>query len=263
MDGTPSSAGAAPATLAEAAYRAIQDDVITCVLPPGARVTEAELCRRYQLGHTPIRSGLQRLQSEGLVEAEARHGWMVQTIRSKAILDSSAVRLLLEPEAASLAAGNLSPTLAERLRQLSEVTYDPSDPLSRTAYLRSNTELHSLVAGASGNARLASFVGSLLHSDERLFHFGFRLANYGDAVTHEHRGLVDALVAGDSREARRIAHQQITNTREVIMSGLLSAVASSDSAILAPAGPADGAVTVFGSPPSTDADRAGLAEVRG
>ncbi len=222
-------AGGRRATLGDAAYRVIKEEIITCVLPPGARVTVSELGHRYQLGHTPIRIGLQRLQVEALVRAEARHGWRVEPIRPKDVRESSAVRLLLEPEAAKLAAGNIPAWAAIRLRELCEVEYDPSDPHSLTAYLHSNTELHTLVARASGNDRLADILASLLHADERLFHFGFRLANYGEAVAHQHHDLVEALLAGDGARASAIARQQITDSRRVMMSGLISAVSALDS----------------------------------
>ncbi|MGH7640633.1 MAG: GntR family transcriptional regulator [Candidatus Dormibacteria bacterium] len=210
-------------TMADDAYRQIKDDVIRCVLPPGGRVTEAQLCQRCALGHSPIRAALQRLQTEGLLVSEARHGWRVGPLRPKDILDSSEVRLLLEPEAAYRAAGKIPPAVGERLKTLCGVEYDPSDPESLAAYLRSNTQLHSLVAEASGNRRLARIVTSLLRHDERLFHFGFRLANYGAEVAHQHHTLVDALLSGDGETARDTTREQILDTRRVIMRSLMSA----------------------------------------
>ncbi|MGH7666209.1 MAG: GntR family transcriptional regulator [Candidatus Dormibacteria bacterium] len=214
-----------PLNVTEAAYRAIKEDLIRCVLPPGGRVTEGQLCRRYDLGHTPVRIGLQRLQAEGLVESEARHGWLVQPIRPRQVLESCAVRLLLEPEAASLAAGHISPTTASQLRDLCEIEYQPESPSSVSDYLEANTNLHTIIAQASGNSRLAAIVSTLLRNDERLFHFGFRLANYGDQITDEHHRLVGAVVGGDAALARELTQTQITNTRSVIMDGLLAAAA--------------------------------------
>ena len=45
-------------TLAERAYRLIEDQIIRLVLPPGIRLTEQELAARLDIGRTPVREAL-------------------------------------------------------------------------------------------------------------------------------------------------------------------------------------------------------------
>ena len=209
-------------SLSAAAYSAIQRDIIRCALPPGAEFTENGLVSRYQMGKTPIRQALARLAQEGMVRILPRRGYLVAPISIKDVEDIFYLRQLLETDAVRLAAGRVN---AEHLRRLDEICragYDPADPDSAAEYLRINTEFHVTIAKASGNERLAAIVAQLLREMERLFHVGLRLRNRSEEMAHEHRDLVEALVAGEGETARRIAAAQIDTARRMVMDGLLS-----------------------------------------
>ncbi len=208
--------------LSVTAHKRIKRDIICCRLLPGSEVTELDLAERYELGRTPIREALSRLAQEGLVRAIPRWGYQISPITIRDVQDIFALRLLLETEAARLAAGNMDPEKAWRLDAICSAGYDPANPESAEQFLRVNAEFHIAIAQASGNERMTKILAQLLYEMERLFHVGLRIRNRTEEMAHEHRDLVHALLSGDGEASKRIAAAQIETARNMVMDGLLS-----------------------------------------
>src|SRR5258706_8621846 len=93
-----------PISLAEKAYYAIRDLIVSLKLAPGAVIDERELMEELGIGRTPVREALRRLAHEGLVEVYPRRGMFVTGVDVRELARLSEVRAVLEPEAARLAA---------------------------------------------------------------------------------------------------------------------------------------------------------------
>ena len=102
-----SSASAPIPLLTDRAYERIKHDVITCLLAPGAEISEPQLCLHYRLGKAPVRMALIRLAHDGLVRAIPRRGYRISAVTLKDIQDIFELRLMLEPVAARMAAGKI------------------------------------------------------------------------------------------------------------------------------------------------------------
>lgn len=205
-----------------AAYDLLRREIIRCRLRPGAEVTEHGLALAYGFGKTPVREALSRLAQEGLVRAVPRRGYLVSPITLKDVQDISAVRCLLEAEAARLAAGRVDGEELRRLDDLCRAGYDPADADSAAAFLAINREFHVTIARASRNERLVGMIAQLLDEMERLFHLGLVLRNRSEEMAHEHKALVDALLAGDAAAAGRIAEAQIRAAQKMVIDGFLT-----------------------------------------
>jgi len=206
-----------------AAYAAIKRDIVRCELKPGDLETETGLAGRYGVGRAAVRSALNRLFQEGLVQPMPRQGYRITPITLKTVRDLFAVRVLLEPHAARLAAAQAGPSELERLAELCDAArYQLGDSASAEEFLRLNTAFHVGIARASGNERLAGIIASLLDEMERLFHLGLMLRDRNDEMYHEHHDLVDALTACDGERAARVVVEQIEAARTMVTDALLS-----------------------------------------
>ena len=67
-------------SLAERTYIQLREDIIAVRLPPGTLLREPELMRRLDVGRTPVREALLRLQRDGFVVVVARGGTFVSKI---------------------------------------------------------------------------------------------------------------------------------------------------------------------------------------
>src|SRR5256884_2404972 len=91
-------------SLADRAYVAIRDRVVSLELAPGALIDERRLVERLGIGRTPVREALRRLAHDQLVEVYPRRGMFVTGVDVRDLARISEVRVALEPEAARLAA---------------------------------------------------------------------------------------------------------------------------------------------------------------
>lgn len=208
--------------LNEDAYQQIKADVLACRIAPGERVSEAQLSERYKLGKAPIRNALARLQQEGLVRSLPRLGYQISPVTIDHIREVFQLRLILEPMAARLAAGHLTPVHIRALKRAMTARYKPGDHESEATFLRANRLFHVTIAEASGSRRLATWVGQLLDEVQRILHMGLALQARGQRFQDEHRDVLRALLVGDGETAARLCHEQLTGGLEMVLEASLS-----------------------------------------
>ena len=110
-------------SLGEQAYQRIRTEILFYQLPPGSRVSEASLTKRFNLRQAAVRSALLRLMQEGLVDKADERSLRVAPLTLKDVQDIYGLRILVEPRAAELAAAaGLAPAALDRLRRISQST---------------------------------------------------------------------------------------------------------------------------------------------
>ena len=207
--------------LNDQAYDRIKHDIIACILPPGSGISESQLGAQYGFGKAPIRMALQRLAHEGLVRAMPRRGYVVSPVTLQDIQDIFELRLMLEPQAARLAAGKVDASRLKLLDDVCRAGYRPGDIASTHRFLEANASFHVTIAQATGNQRLAHTIEALLDEMTRLLHMGLTSRDRTTEMQHEHGALVKALRRGDGTTAEQICREQIEAAREMVLTAAL------------------------------------------
>ncbi len=208
--------------LTERAYERLRHDIISCALPPGCEISEAQLSTQYKLGKAAVRVALTRLSHDGLVRAIPRRGYMVTAVTLKDIHDVFELRLMLEPPAARIAAGKVN---TQRLREYDEIYkegYQPRDARTTARFLEANKAFHVTIAEASNNSRLAAAIEQLLDEMTRLLHLGLGKRSGPSELAHDHKSLLKALARGDGETAERICREEIEASRNMVVSAILT-----------------------------------------
>ncbi len=206
---------------ADAAHRLLRNEIITCALEPGQQVAQPGLAARLNIGMTPIREALQRLEQEGLVQALPRFGYIVAPVTLSDVNEIYELRLMLELPAGRLAAARGSDEQLQQILERADFRYVYRDRASYSAFLTLNAAFHSDIAAASGNHRLAEAVCRLLDQMSRIFHLGLNLRDSGDEMREEHRELAEALCRRDGDRVERLTLDQIVRSRERVMDALM------------------------------------------
>src|SRR5579864_9717881 len=113
--------------LADQAYIAIRDLIVSLELAPGAVLDERALIEQLGIGRTPVREALRRLAQEQLVEVFPRRGMFVTNVDVRDLARISEVREALEPEAARLAAERATEDERDELAALRDSIGGPGD----------------------------------------------------------------------------------------------------------------------------------------
>jgi DNA-binding GntR family transcriptional regulator len=186
----------------EEVFDIIRADLMSLRIPPDTRISIDNLARELGVSQTPIREALSMLEAIGLVTRRRFVGYCsASQLNSKQLDELYEVRLLIEPYAAGRAAERMSDIQLQQIRKL-VVSMEPGD--SRTSYDRfavQDSELHDLIACASGN-RLIQDSLARLHAHLHIFRLRFHSEVTTEACT-EHAALLDALVRRNPKDAEK------------------------------------------------------------
>ena len=206
--------------LADEVYDAVIALLLDGEIEAGARANIESIARDLGVSPTPVREALARLESEGLVVKQALKGYTVAApLDAQGLEDLFHMRLLLEPEAARLAAGRIP---AERIAELRSAIDDmvvalDSGPVGNEQFadykefLVGDSTLHRLIAEASGNSLLSDSIARLRpHMHQHHLHFD---RESGHETNLEHAAIVDALEKGNSEGAAAAMRTHLERAR--------------------------------------------------
>src|SRR4051794_21344954 len=97
------------------AYEQVKRMILSGELAPGTFLAERQLAARLGMSKTPVRSALERLESEGFLSISPQQGAVVRDLSSHEISELYEVRMALETFVAGRVAGRLSPAQVQRL----------------------------------------------------------------------------------------------------------------------------------------------------
>lgn len=207
--------GLETSNLAEVVYRRLREDILLGRLRPNELLVESELAERLSVSRTPVREGLQRLASEGMIVSRRRR-WVVYEHSLDEIREIYEVRAGLEGFAARLASQRVS---ADQLRSIAEATRSRRLNMVRgdESMVETNERFHQLITKGAGNSRIESLI-----EHNRLFYFNNQVARlYREADIErsqaQHIALVEALEARDADRAEQIARHHVYAALDFIL----------------------------------------------
>jgi DNA-binding GntR family transcriptional regulator len=210
-------------SLGEQAYQRIRTEILFYQLPPGSRVSEASLTKRFNLRQAAVRSALLRLMQEGLVDKADERSLRVAPLTLKDVQDIYGLRMLLEPRAAELAAGIglAAPDLA-RLRRISQSSYELTSHAQLVEFLSANRDFNLTIASAAGNLRLVAAITGLQDLTLRVLYVGIRSLNVSEWFQSTHSQIVDALAARDSARVSDLWNTDLRYGARIISDALMT-----------------------------------------
>ncbi|MFP8884318.1 GntR family transcriptional regulator [Streptomyces mangrovi] len=186
---------------------AVRDDIVLGVFPPGARLTEELLARRYGVSRVPVREALRTLESEGFVVSRRHAGACVARPTEQEAADLLDIRALLEPLGTARAARRRTEAQLRVLRGLVRLGLQRAES-GRLSDLRALEDwYHETLARASGSPSLASLLTQLRRKITWVYAAEPPLRAV--AVWREHGAIVDAVARGDAERARALASEQV------------------------------------------------------
>jgi len=221
MSLTPTETPDHPLSLAEQAFLRLQDRLIFLDIPPGAPLNEGRLSQELNVGRTPLREAIKRLESEHLVVTYPRRGTFATTVDITALSEISQVREVLEPLAARLAAERRGGAARPRLEELrDEVLAQGTAQLGRDEALRWDIGIHRAVYVGAGNSHLRATLERYSNLATRIWCVvADRLPALQEHIS-VHHALLTAVLEGDPEAAGTIMFDHVrdfeTHIRQVL-----------------------------------------------
>jgi DNA-binding FadR family transcriptional regulator len=199
-------------------------------------MSEAALMAEYEVSRPTLREALRLLEAQDLVSVRrgSHRGPVVSLPDSSVVARSIAIqlhlqhatladvhrfRMVIEPPAARMAAGNATPDDIKALREILE-----EENLSKgdfAAFAAVSWRFHTVLMNASGNATMAVVAESLQHISQQYATVG--LAESKDRSDQQarslkaHHRLVDLVERGAATEAERFWSKHMAAVAEVLL----------------------------------------------
>src|SRR5690348_1665423 len=204
-------------SLADKAYHAIRELIVSLALAPGALIDEKDLIERLRIGRTPVREALRRLALERLVEVYPRRGMFVTGVDVRQLARLSEVRAVLEPEAARLAAERATEAERDEL----EALRDELD--AGGVELRNLDErIHRAVYRAAHNDLLEATLEQYYALALRIWMLALERTQDLEEAVEAHRELVEAIRDGDGERAAQTMRDHVENFENAMHRVLLT-----------------------------------------
>jgi DNA-binding GntR family transcriptional regulator len=202
-------------SLADRAYYAIREWIVTLDLAPGSVVNERELMGRLGLGRTPVREALRDLAREQLVDVFPRRGMFVSGVDVGDIAGLSEVRLVLETEAARLAAERRNETDLEETAALLDELARMSGAHGERRLIDLDERIHRHVARCAHNPFLEATLEQYYVLALRIWFLALERVALGAAIG-EHHAILEAIRDGDADRAADVMQAHVVSFERAI-----------------------------------------------
>ncbi len=188
--------------LKDRAYEALKEFILTGVYPPGSFLSERQLAATLGMSKTPVRSAIERLETEGFLVVSPQQGILVSELSLDEVVDHFEIRTALETYMARRLAGRLTPTQLERLRANLKAQLAAAEGGDVLSYRQLDTDFHLLLCEFLNNQEIIRVMWRLRDKLGRVI---FRVvsqrpermaSSYG-----EHVGILEAMLGGEGNLA--------------------------------------------------------------
>jgi DNA-binding GntR family transcriptional regulator len=209
-------------TLSERAANLVERDIIAGQLAPGARLGIVDLVHRYEIGATPLREGLSRLVSRGLIVGIGQRGFRVADVSREDLLDITRMRTVIEIEALRLAIANgddaweagIVSTLHQMRRHIERTGNDFRE--GAPEFDRLHKAFHTALLAACESKRLLTAHSDLYDQAYRYRRVMMRGFDSGKKFVAAHQRLADRILARDVGAAQAMLEAHLRSTLDFV-----------------------------------------------
>lgn len=213
----------APSTRTLDLYDKLREDLLSGRLKPGQKLQMRFLMDAYQAGQTPLREALNRLTSEGLVEAREQRGFLVSPVSRSELRELTMTRCWLEGLALRKSMEAATPAWEEALvvahHRLSRTSrsLDPDQFEDNPDWERLHRIFHRTLISQCGSTPLIGFCDHLADQLYRYRRISIRRAFPTRQVADEHQAIVTSVLDREVDRAVALLERHYQQTADVIL----------------------------------------------
>lgn len=210
-------------TQTDAAYARLHEEILSCRLAPGSKITISEIAHIYGFSTGAVREALSRLSAERMTVATAQKGYSVAEVSAAELKDLTRTRIAIEQLClrAAIAHGDVEWETSivaayHRLHRIPALT--PGDPaMLNPVWAAAHTTFHAALASGCDSPWMLTLRAMLYAQTERYRHLSVALAREVRDVDVEHKAIMDACLARDAELAERLIDAHLTKTSEIVL----------------------------------------------
>ena len=199
------------------AYSQLRRLLILQQIPEGQRMRETEWSQRLSVNRSALREAFVRLESEGLLVAGPKTGYIVPTVTRDEFDDIARVRLVLEGTAMEMIceAGMNTPAYLKPLVEACDLFEHLIGEVFQLGAVEADRRFHEVLVDLSRSPRLAAaYRHAPLPMIQPDIIAGRAWVLAEQEALAEHREMLDALLAGDAARAKTVLSEHLRAIRQ-------------------------------------------------
>ncbi len=200
-----------PVSLVDRVYARLRQAIFEGEILPGAKISEPELARAYEISRSSLREAIAKLVSRGLVVRQANIGARVVELSNAGLMELYQIRESIEGLAARLAAQNMTNEELETLQVRMHHHGSDKSVLATTEYRAADFDFHYDIVTGSHNQRLITMASENLFELIQLYRSRYDRSSprtqYSSYV--EHSQIFNAIVRKDGEMAELMMRNHI------------------------------------------------------
>lgn len=196
------------------AYDKVKRMILNNELPAGKKIVQEKLAADLGISRTPLRSALQMLEAEYLVQSIPRRGVVVRQFSNKEIAEVYDCRIALECTAVRLFTERATAAQINELKTLFAPFIDLNESIPEEPYQIADSQFHDAIIEWCGNGFLKQLFnkGNLLVWINRI-----GLIRPPAETLPEHLGIIEAIEQRDIEQVERLAKEHLETSKSLIL----------------------------------------------
>lgn len=205
-------------SLAHSVSSQLSRAIVAGDFPAGSQLSEPSLAAKLGVSRAPVREALIELELRGLVEFDPQGRTRIPTLTPADLLEIHAVRLALDPLAATLAAEHATADVFTALEANIAATKDAK---TLADVSRLDTDFHDRIVKAGKNRRLM-LCWNALRDQVELWLTQMQMRHQAatkrtrQQTVDSHRELLDVIRSGDAKRAANTARDHVAGWIELL-----------------------------------------------
>ncbi len=206
----------------EKVYNYLKSAILSGDFDPGERLTEENLAKKLKVSRTPVREALHKLESEGLIKARKKRGFIASHDSKEEVEELLELRAVLEGYTLRLISERISEEALEELNGLVEKAEDALDKNKIDEVFRWNTQFHDrLHELVFDRHRLHNLIVDMRRYVLRYRKDTLQYPDGGKRAIEGHQKILLALKLHDPELCERLMRDHIREAKEDALQTLL------------------------------------------
>lgn len=200
--------------LKQTIVRDLRNSIAGGALRPGERITEAALCRQYNISRTPVREVLKQLEKEGLVKIIPNAGARIIDLSSEDVSNIYEMQIVLEGASARFACEHVTDQEIKKLQECQFMIEKAIAQKNMDLVFELNTRFHMLLSEFTKNPYLIEIRKNFATLMSRFGRFATYIPRHLDASLQDHPKIIEALTKRNGAMAEFLARDHFEKAKE-------------------------------------------------
>jgi DNA-binding GntR family transcriptional regulator len=195
-------------------FATLYADVVTLGLPPGSKLSEADVARRFGVSRQPVRDAFYRLSQLGFLLVRPQRATTISPISEREVLQARFIRTAIEVETARAAADRLTKADHDELADLLAAQARAVAAGDRIGFHGLDDDFHRRIAEMAGLEFAWTLIRDTKAQMDRVRFLS--LAVGAESALDEHRAILAALQDRDADAAVARVREHLSRIEDIL-----------------------------------------------